>query len=200
VIVGFFSRRRILHTVLYVYTFELTEIMRERPEYPMKAKYQKTQFTNQDTDRYIREKLNSIPTDQFNSEAIDSVKSAQLSLEQRNRCLEQARTLKTSETQGLCTALILKTTVNPANVDTSDGLDNGSTGVLRDIGFSTFNTPNILWIQLLDESIGDSGRSKCSHRQEPSWTPVVKIIKSFQINSSQATTIDRKQSQGGSSH
>jgi len=83
------------------------------------------------------------------------------------------------------------------NVYKSVGLDNGSTGVLRDIGFSTSNTPNILWIQFLDESIGDSGRSKCSHRQEPSWTPVVKIVKSFQINSSQATTIDRKQSQGG---
>jgi len=38
-----------------------------------------------------------------------------------------------------------------------------------------------------------NARSKCSHRQEPSWTPVVKIIKSFQINSSQGTTIDRKQ-------
>jgi len=50
--------------------------------------------SNQDTDRYNREKLNSIPTDQFNSEAIDSVKSAQLSSEQRNRCLEQARVLK----------------------------------------------------------------------------------------------------------
>jgi len=51
--------------------------------------------SNQDTDR---EKLNSIPTDQFNSEAIDSVKSAQLSSEQRNRSLEQARALKQSET------------------------------------------------------------------------------------------------------
>jgi len=39
-------------------------------------------------------------------------------------------------------------------------------------------------------SIGVSARSKCSHRQEPLWTPVVQIIKSFQINSSQATTID----------
>jgi len=79
------------------------------------------------------------------------------------------------------------------NVDTSDGLVNGATGVLREIGFSTSNTPNILWIEFLDESIGVSARLKCSHRQEPSWTPVVKIIKSFQINSSQATTIDRKQ-------
>jgi len=50
--------------------------------------------SNQDTDRYNREKLNSIPTDQFNSEAVESVKSAQLISEQRNRCLEQARVLK----------------------------------------------------------------------------------------------------------
>jgi len=77
--------------------------------------------SNQDTDRYNREKFNSIPSDQFNSEAIDSVKYAQLSLEQRNRCLEQARALKTSETQGLCTSLILKTTAKymmTVNVDT----------------------------------------------------------------------------------
>jgi len=39
------------------------------------------------------------------------------------------------------------------NVDTSNGLVNGATGVLREIGFSTSNTPNILWIQFLDESI-----------------------------------------------
>jgi len=98
--------------------------------------------SNQDTDRYNREKLSSIPTDQFNSEAIDSVKSAQLSSEQRNRCLEQARVLKTSETQGLCTSLILKTTAKymmTVNVDTSDGLVNGATGVLRETGFSTSN-------------------------------------------------------------
>jgi len=29
------------------------------------------------------------------------------------------------------------------NVDTSDGLVYGATGVLREIGFSTSNTPNI---------------------------------------------------------
>ncbi|XP_044313295.1 ATP-dependent DNA helicase PIF1-like [Drosophila rhopaloa] len=152
--------------------------------------------SNQDTDRYNREKLNSIPTDQFISEAIDSVKSAHISSEQGNRCLEQARALKTSETQGLCTSLILKTTAKymmTVNVDTSDGLVNGATGVLREIGFNTSNSPNILWIQFLDDSIGVAARSKCSHRQEASWTPVVKIIKSFQINSNQATTIDRKQ-------
>jgi len=51
--------------------------------------------SNQDTDRYNRERLNSIPIDNFNSEAIDSVKSAELSSEQRNRCVEQARALKT---------------------------------------------------------------------------------------------------------
>jgi len=50
------------------------------------------------------------------------------------------------------------------NVDTSDGLVNEATGVLREIGFSTSNTPNTLWIEFLDESIGVSARSKCSHR------------------------------------
>jgi len=118
--------------------------------------------SNQDTDR---EKLNSIPTDQFNSEAIDSVKSAQLSSEQRNRSLEQARALKQSETQGFCTSLILKATTKYIMMDTSDGLVNGATGVLREID-------NILCIQFVDESVGVSARSKCSHRQEPSWTPV----------------------------
>jgi len=82
--------------------------------------------------------LNSIPSDQFNSEAIYSVKYAQLSLEQRNR-----RALKTSETQGLCTSLILKTTAKymmTVNVDTSDGLVNGATGVLGEIGFNSLYT------------------------------------------------------------
>jgi len=65
------------------------------------------------------------------------------------------------------------------NVDTSNGLVNGATGVLREIDLSTSNTPNILWKHFLDESIGISARSKCSHRQKLSWTPVIKIIKSF---------------------
>jgi len=66
------------------------------------------------------EKLSSIPTDQLNSEAIDLVKSAQLSLEQRNKCLEQTRTLKTSENIN-----------DMGNADMSDALVNGATGVLR---------------------------------------------------------------------
>jgi len=33
------------------------------------------------------------------------------------------------------------------NVDTSDGLVNGATGVPKEIGFSMSNTANILWIQ-----------------------------------------------------
>jgi len=76
--------------------------------------------SNQDADRYNMEKLSSIPTDQLNSEAIDLVKSAQLSLEQRNKCLEQTRTLKTSENIN-----------DMGNADMSDALVNGATGVLR---------------------------------------------------------------------
>jgi len=64
-----------------------------------------------------------------------------------------------------------------ANVDTSDGFVNGATGVLREIGFSTYNTSNIHWIQFLDESIGVIARSLCSYREESSWTPIVKISK-----------------------
>jgi len=32
---------------------------------------------------------------------------------------------------------------------TYDGLVNGATGLLREIGFSTSNTPKILWVQFL---------------------------------------------------
>lgn len=57
--------------------------------------------------------------------------------------MEQARALRTYETQGLCTTLTLKTTAKyliAVNVDTPDGLVNGATGVLREIGFSTSST------------------------------------------------------------
>lgn len=152
---------------------------------------------NEDTNTFNTAKLNSIPTDQFISTALDSVKAAHLNLEAKNRCLESVKDFKTSQAQGLCTTLILKTTAKymmTVNIDTADGLVNGASGILMELGFnSDLNSPQVLWIKFLDESVGINARTKCTHRSEPSWTPVLKTVRSFQYHSNEQVTIDRKQ-------
>jgi hypothetical protein len=153
-------------------------------------------YRNEDTDIFNTAKLNSILTTQYISTALDSIKASHLSTEVKNRHLEAVKSFKTSKTQGLSTSLILKSTAKymvTVNIDTADGLVNGASGILMDIGFNTSNSPQILWIKFLDDSVGLNARAKCPHPLERSWTPIFKTIKSFQFHSNQQVSIDRNQ-------
>jgi len=153
-------------------------------------------FSNEDTSVFNAAKLNSISTAQHISAALDFIKASHRCAEVKNRHLEAVKSFPTAKTQGLCPSLILKTTAKymmTVNIDTSDGLVNGASGILMDISFNTSNSPHVLWIKFIDESVGINTRAECPHSLDFSWTPIYKITKSFQFHSSQQITIDRKQ-------
>jgi len=152
--------------------------------------------SNNEVDHFNTTKLNLIPTEQFYSTAEDFIKAVHLSAAQRNNILVGIRSFKTSETQGLCMSLLLKTTAKymmTVNVDTGDGLVNGASGILMQIDFDTSNTPTILWIKFSEETVGEIARSKRAHRSEPLWTPIQKLVRSFHYKNNEQVTIDRRQ-------
>ncbi|XP_037820089.1 uncharacterized protein LOC119609402 [Lucilia sericata] len=131
--------------------------------------------TNIEVDNWNTIKLNRIATEEVTSYAIDQVKSVGLSRENRDRILENVKCFKTSETQGLRYDLKLKTTAKymiTVNINTSDGLVNGATGQLMQIGFDNNRKPLTLWIKFPDASIGVLARSQRRHPSEALWTPI----------------------------
>ena len=82
-----------------------------------------------------------------------------------------------------------------ANIDTSDGLTNGATCVLKKIDNRQENTsrPSILWVEFDDENIGCNWRKNYSHlynnHDSKAWTPIFDINRTFPIYRKQVTRI-----------
>ncbi|KAI8116853.1 ATP-dependent DNA helicase PIF1 [Lucilia cuprina] len=156
--------------------------------------------TNNEVDNWNTIKLNSIATEEITSYANDHVKSIKsivgLSRENRDRILENVKSFKTSETQGLRYDLKLKTTAKymiTVNINTSDGLVNGATGQLMQIDFDNNRKPFTLWIKFPDASTGILARSQRRHQSEALWTPIELLVRSFQYKRNENVNIDRKQ-------
>ena len=105
--------------------------------------------TNAATNSFNTLKLNRIATPQYCSHAEDFIKASNVGDANKARILKSVKGFKTSETQGLCSSLILKTTAKymmTVNIDTSDGLVNGATGILRQIDLDSNSHPLVLWV------------------------------------------------------
>ena len=149
--------------------------------------------TNAETDNNNTEKLNSIPTEQVISSAQDIIKAVNINDETKTRYLAAAKNFKISQSQSLCYFENYTKYMMTVNVNTSDGLVNGATGILKEISFNTGGSANILWIRFFDESVGINARPQLPHRVESTWTPIQKILKNVQYHSNETVTIDRKQ-------
>ncbi|XP_050339187.1 uncharacterized protein LOC126765663 [Bactrocera neohumeralis] len=147
-------------------------------------------WSNEETNNFNALKLSRITTEAISSTAKDSVRGMGIG-DQQGNILERVQLFKTSETQGLPYQLTLKTTAKymiTVNINTCDGLVNGATGELMQIDY-----PVILWIKFLEPSVGLIARSKKPHPLESSWTPIEKVIRSFQYKRNEQIIIERNQ-------
>ncbi|XP_037811885.1 uncharacterized protein LOC119603786 [Lucilia sericata] len=144
-------------------------------------------------------RLSRITTEEFTSKSFDIVKSDCLSAQRKRSLLNSVhfRQMKTSETQGLCFELKLKTTAKymmTVNINTNDGLVNGASGVLMEIDFQgESRNPTTLWVLFSDENVGVEARRKKPHATESLWTPIEKCVRTFQYKQNRQITIERKQ-------
>ncbi|XP_065356189.1 uncharacterized protein LOC135950582 [Calliphora vicina] len=154
-------------------------------------------WSNAEAEHYNLLRLQQICTNEYSSKSFDFIKSDTLPIEQRNRILNMVSKMKTSETQGLCGELKLKSTAKymmTVNINTSDGLVNGAAGVLMDveINIQTGN-PTTIWVLFSEENVGVEARRQKPHVTELTWTPVEKCVRTFQFKSNDNITIERTQ-------
>lgn len=102
------------------------------------------------------------------------------------KTLDYARAMATTKTQGLPQSIILQIGIRymmTNNIDVSDGLFNGASGILRYIEVYKGKLQNI-WIEFDDKSVGLNLRREKSHLQEvlklnKAWTPISRVKRSF---------------------
>jgi len=126
-----------------------------------------------DVNHYNSLKLAQIRTEEFVSTAVDTVKSANMSIRSRKSTLRHAQNMMTSETQGLPYILHLKTTAKymvTINIDTNDGLVNGATGQLMQIDNCIIKGSLLvtgLRIKFTDATVGTIASSKVRGNDHP---------------------------------
>ncbi|CAF1035111.1 unnamed protein product, partial [Brachionus calyciflorus] len=136
--------------------------------------------------------------------AIDSVKG-----EKNKEGLEEIKKVDKSKTFGLMTRLLLKCSIRylfVLNVDVSDGLVNGSTGILKEVEFDRFKIPHKIWIEFDSNRVGKNRRKNFPSVNKPeSWTPIdresrdcliknyVIVRRQFPIIPAEAITITKSQ-------
>ena len=139
--------------------------------------------------------------------------SIKLNLDQRGRVAFQISSLETNETQGLPSVVELKTGIRymiTVNIDVSDGLVNGVSGILKKIDLSSNRTPVLLWFDFERPDIGQIARQRFK-QSDLTLTPIelqskpffvkldrqlisVKRIQ-FPVRPSEAITIHKSQGQ-----
>ena len=154
-------------------------------------------YTNEQVEKYNMLAIRRSPLEENIVEALDFVTSGTTKL-MRDRALFSVANRSIRDTYGLPKSLILKVGIKymvTNNIDISDGLVNGTTGILRDITLCQ-DRIEILWLDFGIETIGFSARS---HYQQNNiglnfLTPIRKIIKEINTRTnSQLIKVSRKQ-------
>lgn len=139
--------------------------------------------SNAQVNAHIERDLNAMSTDGAIVDALDEV-SGEPSVAAQDRALRTISSLPTAQTYGLPKHLNLKLSARymiTVNVDTDDGLVNGTTGRLRTIDYG-INTatgdrrPLRVWLELDDLNAGKKKRNALgNHYRErilQNWTPL----------------------------
>ena len=138
--------------------------------------------TNKEVDDHNNRVIQRSKEKGIKSQCMDNF-SADLSFGKRENLLKRLPLLDSTETQGLPTTIILKTGIRymiTVNIDVSDGLVNGTSGVLRKIDCSTNNTPLLLWFDFERQDIGIKARNSYKNSNQ-CLTPIERVSKSFYL-------------------
>ncbi|CAG4957666.1 unnamed protein product [Parnassius apollo] len=142
--------------------------------------------SNREVDGHNSKILSNMTTEGAISRAVDRV-SGEANPAMKEKALNTVAKLPTSQTYGLPNAITLKITAKymmTVNINTSDGLVNGTTGVLTAIDFAVNPTtgerrPLRIWICFDDVNIGKLKRIQSSTsltryqtRLKNNWTPI----------------------------
>ena len=138
--------------------------------------------TNKDVDAHNNAMINRNKEKGFESKCFDSF-STGLSVNQREKVIEQISLLETTETQGLPSVVQLKTGIRymiTVNIDVCDGLVNGVSGILKKIDLTSNGFINLLRFDFEREDIGLIARQKFNE-PDLTLTPIGRQTKSFFI-------------------
>lgn len=123
-----------------------------------------------------------------------------LSQQEKSRIQHNLQGLPAQKTQGLAKEIILQTGIRymvTTNIDVSDGLFNGATGVLKFIEF-TNGQPEILFLEFENQSIGKSARAqkqsfyRINSNVNKKWTPLSRTKSSFKVSQKGTGQVKRK--------
>ena len=138
--------------------------------------------TNKEVDDHNNTVIQRSKEKGIKSQCMDNF-SADISLGKRENLLKRLPLLDSTETQGLPSNIILKTGIRymiTVNIDVSDGLVNGTSGVLKKIDCSTNDSPLLLWFDFERKDIGIKARSSYKNSNQ-CLTPIERVSKSFYL-------------------
>ncbi|XP_050303297.1 uncharacterized protein LOC126741056 isoform X3 [Anthonomus grandis grandis] len=156
--------------------------------------------TNAEVDAFNEMKLSTFKTERAVSQARDVIKGS-CSERLKNLFLEHAKSLKKGESFGLMLNLILQVDAKymiSMNVDTSDGIVNGATGILRQIDYDRNKIPFRVWMEFFDSKSGQ----ECRKRNESlkmsmgvlyTWTPIEKAARAIKVQKGSNVHVERLQ-------
>lgn len=150
-------------------------------------------WKNVDVQAYNNSRLNHLKSldeskKQIVFEAMDSIICAFTETDKK-QALHNLKNSTTDKTQGLPSSLVLQIGARymvTSNIDVSDGLFNGATGVLKFIEFEKGSAKSV-FLEFDDSTIGKKTRSiyheKYKHTSaiQNNWTPIQRIKLTFQI-------------------
>ena len=137
-------------------------------------------MTNKEVDSHNESVINRSNGEVIESKCIDNY-PPNLNLKQRENITKQISFLETAETQGLPSSVKLKTGIRymiTVNIDVSDGLVNGVSGVLKKIDLTTNSVPELLWFDFERVDIGQVARKRFKSF-DPTLTPIERQSKTF---------------------
>lgn len=163
--------------------------------------------SNREVDDHNSRVLSTMESEGALSLAIDSV-SGEPNITMKEKALETVSRLSTQQTYGLPKSLILKVGAKymlTINIDTADGLTNGSTGVLTAIDFAINKEtgekrPLRIWLNFDDAIIGKIKRNKAvsslsryKNRLNRKWTPLQPVTYTIKRYKSSHLQVRRSQ-------
>lgn len=163
--------------------------------------------SNREVDDHNSRVLSTMESEGALSLAIDSV-SGEPNITMKEKALETVSRLSTQQTYGLPKSLILKVGAKymlTINIDTADGLTNGSTGVLTAIDFAINKEtgekrPLRIWLNFDDAIIGKIKRNKAvsslsryKNRLNRKWTPLEPVTYTIKRYKSSHLQVRRSQ-------
>lgn len=194
---------------------ETRVIKREEIEFKVSQNCLRLFSSNKEVDDYNEYRIANTIGDLYHVTAEDKILSGKSSETEANKYLEQFQQKPRKDTQGIAKEIPIKLNIRymiTKNIDVSDGLANGTTGVLKHISFDDNKKPNILWCDFDSNKIGKFAKSKyleymIANDIDEKLVPICKTIitefvnngvfqiyrKQFPVTPAEATTVHKSQ-------